>query len=59
MILSDGEIWELLRDGTIVFTPPLEPDQVKASAIDSRLGYNFSVYPYDISIMPEAIINPF
>ena len=55
MILTDGEIWELIKAGTIVFTPSLEPDQVKASSIDLRLGYNFSVYPYDTSTMPESV----
>ena len=55
MILSDGEIWELIKDNIIVFTPPLEADQVKSSAIDLRLGYSFTVYPYDVSHLPEAV----
>jgi dCTP deaminase len=55
MILTDREITALMQSGELTFSPPLEADQVKASAIDLRLGYNFSVYPYDTSNLPEAI----
>ena len=55
MILTDGEIWERIENGVLTFNPPLEPDQVKASAIDLRLGHNFAVYPYDSSGLPQEV----
>lgn len=39
----------------MTFSPSLDVDQVKASAIDLRLGYNFSIYPYDTSLLPETV----
>ncbi len=55
MILTDGEIWERIEDNSLTFNPPLNPDQVKASAIDLRLGHNFSVYPFDSTGLPESV----
>jgi dCTP deaminase len=55
MILTDREITELIRDGRLTFRPELEADQIKASAIDLRLGYNFSAYPDTISGLPESV----
>lgn len=55
MILSDGEIWEAIREGFIVFDPPLDADQVKASSVDLRLGYNVAVYPFDTSTLPKNV----
>ena len=55
MILTDGEIWDRIGNGSLTFNPPLDADQVKASAIDLRLGYNFAVYPYDTSGLPESV----
>ena len=39
----------------MTFNPPLESGQIKSSAIDLRLGNNFSSYPYDTSRLPENI----
>ena len=55
MILTDREIIQLIQAGSLNFSPPLAADQVKSSAIDLRLGYNFSVYPYDTSGLPESV----
>ena len=54
-ILTDEEIWARITDHSLTFNPPLVPDQVKASAIDLRLGYNFAVYPFDTSGLPQAV----
>ena len=45
MVLSDGEIWEAIKGGDLVFDPPLEPEQVSTSSIDLRLGYQFTTFP--------------
>ena len=55
MVLSDREITALIDDGKLTFNPPLDKEQLKGSAIDLRLGYNFSAYPYDTSSLPESI----
>jgi deoxycytidine triphosphate deaminase len=55
MILTDGEIAKLIQIGEVTFNPPLESGQIKSSAIDLRLGNNFSSYPYDTSSLPENI----
>ena len=55
MILTDGDIWDLIQEKVVVFSPPLEVDQVKASAIDLRLGHNFSIYPYNTASLPEPV----
>lgn len=55
MILSDREITDLIDNGVLTFSPPLDKEQLKGSAIDLRLGYNFSTYPYDTSGLPENI----
>ena len=54
MILSDREITALIQDGNLTFAPQLETDQIKASAIDLRLGYNFSAYPHETFRLPES-----
>lgn len=55
MILSDREITGLIDSGELTFNPPLDKEQLKGSAVDLRLGYNFSAYPYDASNLPENI----
>ena len=55
MILTDREITELIQSGRLTFNPSLDADQIKATAIDLRLGYNFSTYPYDSSSLPENV----
>lgn len=45
MVLSDGEIWEEIESGNLIFTPNIEPEQVSPSAIDLRLGYQFTTFP--------------
>ena len=44
MILSDQEIWEELEKGFLSVEPLDAHDQVGASAIDLRLGNNFTVF---------------
>lgn len=55
MILTDGEIIELIESGSLPFSPPLDRGQIGATAIDLRLGYNFSVYPYDTGNLPQGV----
>ena len=55
MILTAKEISELIESGRLTFNPGLETDQVKGSAIDLRLGYNFSAYPFDNSCQPSNV----
>ena len=55
MILTDREIIELIKSKELTFNPPLDPDQVKASAIDLRLGNNFPVYRFDSSGLAESV----
>jgi dCTP deaminase len=55
MILRDRDIIELIEAGTLTFNPPLEKGQIGSSAIDLRLGYNFSVHPYDTSSLPQNV----
>ena len=55
MILSDREITSLIDNGELTFNPPLDKEQLKGSAVDLRLGYNFSAYPYDASNLPENV----
>ena len=59
MILTDREITVLIENKGLTFNPLLEASQIKASAIDLRLGYNFSVYPYDTSGLPESVRSMF
>lgn len=53
MILTDTEIIEALEEGALAFDPPLERDQIGATSIDLRLGYNFSTYPSASSALRE------
>lgn len=55
MILARNDIGELIQSGALTFRPDLESNQIKSSAIDLRLGYNFSSYPYATSNLPETV----
>ena len=44
MILSDREIWMEIGSGRLKFTPEIEPDQVTSSAVDLRLGNQFTTF---------------
>ncbi len=44
MILSDQEIWMELNSGLLIIEPPVEADQIVASAIDLHLGNQFTVF---------------
>ncbi len=54
MILAHSDIRELIQSGALTFHPDLESNQIKSSAIDLRLGYNFSSYPNFASNLPET-----
>jgi hypothetical protein len=54
VILSDREITDLIDSGELTFNPPLDKEQLKGSAIDLRLGYNFSAYPKEEAHIRKA-----
>ncbi len=44
MVLSDREIWKEINKKTghrLVFDPPIQPEQVKVTSIDLRVGSRF------------------
>lgn len=45
MILSDREIWMEVGSNRLVITPDLETNQVSPSALDLRLGNEFTTFP--------------
>lgn len=53
MILSDGELKEAIKDGSLVITP-IEDGQIQPASIDITLGNTFSV----ISDYASGIIRP-
>lgn len=44
MVLSDGEIWMEIGGGGLAFAPDLDPGQVGTSAVDLRLGNEFTTF---------------
>ena len=44
MILSDREIWMEIGSGRLRFTPEILPEQVTSSAVDLRLGNQFTTF---------------
>lgn len=44
MILSDREIWMEIGSGRLKFTPEILPEQVTSSAVDLRLGNQFTTF---------------
>ena len=44
MILSDREIWMEIGSERLKFTPPIGPEQVGPSAVDLRLGNEFTTF---------------
>ena len=54
MLLAHSDIRELIQSGALTFHPYLESNQIESSAIDLRLGYNFSSYPNFASNLPET-----
>ena len=44
MILSDREIWMEIGIGRLKFTPEILPEQVTSSAVDLRLGNQFTTF---------------
>ncbi|MCY4623396.1 MAG: dCTP deaminase [Chloroflexi bacterium] len=44
MVLSDQELWMEIGTGRLSFDPSISPEQVSPSAIDLRLGNNFTVF---------------
>lgn len=45
MVLSDREIWMEVGSNRLVITPDLEASQVSPSALDLRLGNEFTTFP--------------
>ena len=44
MVLSDREIWMEIGSKRLTFDPDIDPDQVASSAIDLRLGSQFTFF---------------
>jgi len=53
MILSDRDIKKVIKDGKLVFTPKLTPDQIGPASIDLKLGSVFKVF----NITKQCIID--
>jgi hypothetical protein len=47
MVLSQPEIKKAVKDGKIVFDPPLEDDQWGEASVDLRLDFSFTAFKGD------------
>ena len=57
MILSDLEIWMEIGSERLKFSPNILPEQVTPSAIDLRLGHQFTIFR-EATQGVETVIDP-